>query len=123
SLAARRLKRSSLEDVAGMIHSLQNAASQALERVLSIGPAKPDSEPVLRQAADFWYLWSSSAFLRAYAALIADTRLLPHARGQLDLLLHVHLLEEAVYQVQYDLNSVPERARVPLHRIVQLTPV
>ncbi len=123
SLSARRIKRSALEDVAGMIQSFHFAVSQALPRWLTIGVVTPDAEAALRQAAHFWYLWSSSAFLKAYAAATSGTSLLPNSRAQLDLLLQVHLLEEAVYELQYDLNDSPDQLSVALNHILELLAV
>jgi maltose alpha-D-glucosyltransferase/alpha-amylase len=120
SLSARRIKRSPLEDVAGMVRSFHDAASEALSRLPKIGVVAPDAVTVWQQAADFWYLWTSSAFLRAYAAATAATDLLPKPSAQLDLLLKVHLMEKAIHEVQDELDNRPDRVAVPLRGILEL---
>jgi maltose alpha-D-glucosyltransferase/alpha-amylase len=116
-LSARRLKRSPLEDVAGMVHSFQSAASHALRHwphAKAIPEARGDA------LADFWYLWTSSAFLRAYAASVADTNLLPRELEQLEMLLHIHLLERALRELEFELTDDGQWIVLPLRRIMQL---
>jgi maltose alpha-D-glucosyltransferase/alpha-amylase len=121
-LSARRIKRSAIDDVAGMVHSFQFAASQALLQLPRLGVVSADATSAWQQAADFWSLWCGSAFLRAYATTAA-TDLLPKSRTQWDLLLQFHLLEEAVYELRYELTNSPERVSVPLGRILRLLAV
>jgi maltose alpha-D-glucosyltransferase/alpha-amylase len=111
--AARRIKSSALRDVASMIHSFHYAASAALWRLQKIGPANPDVPVTWRDAANFWSTWTSSAFLKAYAST-CPASVLPTERAQLDALLRVHLMEQAVLELQYELKNMPERAGVPL---------
>jgi maltose alpha-D-glucosyltransferase/alpha-amylase len=113
SAAARRIKSSALRDVASMIHSFHYAASAALWRLQKIGPVNPDTLAIWRNAADFWSTWTSSAFLRAYANACPPS-LLPPDRAQRDALLRVHLMEQAVLELQFELKNMPERAGVPL---------
>ena len=119
-LSARRIKRSALEDVAGMVRSLRYAAAEALLRLPTIGVVAPDAIAAWQQAADFWYAWSSSAFLRAYSTATAATDLLPRSEPQLDLLLKVHLMERAIEELQYELDNRPDRATFALHGILEL---
>jgi maltose alpha-D-glucosyltransferase/alpha-amylase len=121
ALSARRIKRSPLDDVAGMIRSFHYAASEALARLPRIGAVAPDAIAAWQQAADFWYSWTSSAFLKAYIAATAATDLLPKADTQIDMLLQVFLLEKAIGELQLELASRPERVIVPLRGILELS--
>jgi maltose alpha-D-glucosyltransferase/alpha-amylase len=103
SFSVRRVKRSALSDVAAMIHSFWSAAAHALVQLPKTGVLTPETSQACRQAAEFWYLWASSAFLRAYVANPSIGVLVPSAGNQLDLLLQFHLLEEAVEQLQNEL--------------------
>jgi maltose alpha-D-glucosyltransferase / alpha-amylase len=123
SLSARRLKRSALEDVAGMIRSFQYAASEALLRLPMTGAVTPDAVAAWQSAADFWHVWNSSAFLKAYLAATSATELLPKSRAQLELLLQVQLMERAAYELQHELNNRPDRAAIPLRGILELLAV
>ncbi len=122
-LSARRVKRSPIDDVAGMVHSFQFAASQALLQLPKLGVVAPDSVGAWQQAANFWSLWTASGFLRAYSTTSAACDLLPKSRQQWDLLLHFHLLEEAIYELRDILNNTPEQVSISLHRILELSAV
>ena len=119
-LSTRRIKRSPLEDVAGMIRSFHFAASEALLRLPLIGVVASDAIAPWQQAADFWYMWSSSAFLRAYATATSATDLLPKSDAQLDLLLNVHLMERTVGELQHELDNRPDGVVGALHGILEL---
>ena len=121
SLSARRIKRSPLEDVAGMIRSIDYATSDALFHLTKIGVVAPDAVASWQQPATFWYQWTSSAFLRAYLAATAGSHLLPAANEQIDLMLQFHLLERAIGELQFELNNRPERTIVPLRGILDLS--
>ncbi len=118
SLAARRIKRSGLLDVAGMIRSFNYASSQSAAGMVKMGMAAPEAQSVVRDAAEFWYVWTSSAFLRAYATAAAD--LLPTAPEHVDALFDFHLLERAVYELAYELNNRPDDVETPLRGIMEL---
>ena len=104
SLSARRIKRSSLEDVAGMLRSFYWAAAEALDHLSKIGSVAPEAIASWREAARFWNLWSSSAFLRAYLQTPAAA-LLPTQQAQQDLLLDFYLLERAVQELRFELGA------------------
>jgi maltose alpha-D-glucosyltransferase/alpha-amylase len=121
SFSSRRVKRSALADVAAMIHSFRAAASQSLVQLRKTGVLTPETAQACRLAAEFWHLWTSSAFLRAYIANPSVGVLVPPAGHQLDLLLQFHLLEEAVEQLQRELNSDDvEQIAAHLERFVAL---
>ncbi|MCP8311356.1 MAG: maltose alpha-D-glucosyltransferase [Candidatus Methylarchaceae archaeon HK02M1] len=118
-ISERRLKRSPLRDVAGMIRSFHYAAYTPL-----LGPThaalRQEDLPMLGRWAQFWYLWVSTTFLRGYFEVLASSPLLPKDRNKLKTLLDAYLLEKAVYELGYELNNRPDWMRVPLHGILQL---
>jgi maltose alpha-D-glucosyltransferase/alpha-amylase len=117
SLSERRIKRSPLRDVAGMIRSFHYAAHSALLHQASLG-LKPEDLPALERWAQFWYLWVSSSFLMSYLNSVAQ--LLPDDPEQRKILLDTYLLEKAVYEIGYELNNRPDWLKVPLEGILQL---
>jgi len=119
SLSERRIKRSPLRDVAGMIRSFHYAAHSALLHQSSLA-LKPEDLPALEHWAQFWYFWVSSSFLMSYLNGVEQAQLLPDDPEQLRILLDAYLLEKAVYEIGYELNNRPDWLKVPLQGILQL---
>ena len=75
-LSERKLKRSALRDVAGMMRSFQYAAYSALWQ-----PAmRPEDIPFLERWADLWYRQMSSVFLQSYLQATAGRVFIPQER-------------------------------------------
>jgi maltose alpha-D-glucosyltransferase/alpha-amylase len=62
----------------------------------------------------------SATFLRTYLEVSGDAIFIPVGREELALLLDVHLLDKAVYELGYELNNRPSWVRIPLDGISQL---
>jgi maltose alpha-D-glucosyltransferase/alpha-amylase len=120
SLGERRLKRSPLRDVAGMIRSFDYVADVALTDASERGAAEPTDVPRLGRWVRFWRRWVASAFLRAYLQRMADSGLVPTAPHELDVLLRFLLLEKAVYELGYELDSRPAWVAIPVRGILDL---
>jgi maltose alpha-D-glucosyltransferase/alpha-amylase len=114
SLSARRLKRSPLVDVAGMLRSFDYAASAVLLGRAEAVPIRPEDREALLPWAAYWTRWVSVAFLRSYLEKAAEAPLLPPDREKLSTLLNTYLLEKALYEVGYELQNRPEWVRVAL---------
>jgi maltose alpha-D-glucosyltransferase/alpha-amylase len=119
-LSERRLKRSPLRDIAGMIRSFHYAANHALLRQVSLTPRPEEELAHLQNWAQYWYTWVSVTFLSSYLNSIKDANLLPEDSGQLKILLDAFLLEKAVYEIGYELNNRPGWLKVPLQGVLQL---
>ncbi|MFA5309261.1 MAG: maltose alpha-D-glucosyltransferase [Dehalococcoidales bacterium] len=119
-LSERRLKRSPLRDVAGMIRSFHYAAHNALLRQVSLAPRPPDELALLQDWTEYWYTVVSAAFLASYLNSIKDAGLVPQDPEQLRILLDDFLLERAVYEIDYELNNRPGWLQVPLQGVIQL---
>jgi maltose alpha-D-glucosyltransferase/alpha-amylase len=120
SLGERRLKRSPLRDVAGMIRSFDYAADVGLSDLTERGAVGPADTPRLTRWVRFWRRWVASAFLRAYLQPMADSGLVPTAAVELDVLLRFMLLEKAVYELGYELDNRPAWAPIPIRGILDL---
>ena len=120
SLSERRLKRSLLLDIAGMIRSFHYAAHSALLRQVPLAPRPEDDLPLLQYWAQYWYTWVSVAFLTSYLDVIQSVHLLPEDLEQLKILLDAFILEKAIYEIGYQLNNRPDWVRMPLQDILQL---
>jgi len=115
-LSERRLKRSPLRDVAGMIRSFHYAAYGAL---LLNPNLSPESIELLKPWADLWYNYISNVFLQSYKQCLGTSDLIPHENDEFKTLLHVFMLEKAVYELGYELNNRPEWMIIPIRGIQQ----
>jgi maltose alpha-D-glucosyltransferase/alpha-amylase len=120
SLSTRRLKRSPLQDVAGMIRSLHFAASRGLSRHVTQAGIPSELSSALEPWALYWSLWASSAFLRSYLRTTDQASFLPTTREELSGLLFVHLLEEALRELAYELERRPDSIGPSLQSIARL---
>jgi len=116
SLAARRAKYSPLKDVAGMLRSFNYAAFAALFAFL---PTAPGALEQLTPWAQAWQHWVSRAFLGAYRTAMSESPVLP-GPASFEPLLHALIVDKALYELEYELNSRPEWARIPLGALVTL---
>ena len=118
-LSERRLKRSPLRDVAGMVRSFDYAAHSAA-LLYSASTSSQEEFLLLERWGRFWYTWVSAAFLASYLETVKGARLLPEDPEDVSILLNAYLLEKAVYEIGYELNNRPDWLRVPLRGIMQL---
>ena len=116
-LSQRRLKRSPLQDVAGMLRSFHYAAYAPL--LAGTGTVKIDASNAqnLNRWASAWAAWVSDRFLAEYLKLAGEDVFLPPTRAQIMALLQIHVLEKAVYELGYELNNRPEWVAIPLEGI------
>ncbi|MFC1910903.1 alpha-amylase, partial [Chloroflexota bacterium] len=119
-LSERRLKRSPLRDVAGMIRSFHYAVHNVYLSQLPLTPRTKRSSELLRNWAHYWYMWVSSAFLDSYLELIKPSGLLPDDPEKIKILLDAYLIEKAIYEIGYELNNRPEWLKVPIQGIINL---
>ncbi len=116
TFAERRLKRSPMRDVAGMLRSYQYAGESAVDDVVSRGVLQGDDPAGIEaydRTANRWAYWASVAFLQGYLPIADETGLLPEPEDfAVDL--RAHLLEKALYEMRYELGNRPEWVHVPL---------
>jgi maltose alpha-D-glucosyltransferase / alpha-amylase len=112
-LSERKLKRSALRDVAGMMRSFQYAAYSALWQ-----PAmRKEDVPFLERWADLWYRHMGSVFLQNYLETTGDAIFIPQNSEDLQIMLEAYLLDKAVYEVGYELNNRPSWVVIPVRGI------
>ncbi len=120
-LSERRIKRSPLRDVAGMLRSFHYAAYTALSAQMDKGVlnSHPGGLTALEPWARLWHLWVSVVFTKAYLEAANHGSFVPRNRQDLQILLDAFLLEKAVYELSYELNNRPDWVRIPLRGILQ----
>jgi maltose alpha-D-glucosyltransferase/alpha-amylase len=112
-LSERKLKRSALRDVAGLMRSFQYAAYSALWQPST----RAEDIPFLEHWADIWYRQMSGIFLQSYLDATAGAVFLPQKQSDLAPLLQAYLLDKAVYEVGYELNHRPDWVVIPVRGI------
>ena len=116
----RRIKRSPLVDVAGMLRSFHYAAFASLFDQGSGVPIRTGDVPAVERWAQFWNTWVSVAFLKSYLEHARGADFLPDDPEEVRTLLDVFLLDKAVYELGYELNNRPDWVRIPLHGILDV---
>jgi maltokinase len=105
-ISQRRLKRSPLRDVAGMLRSFSYAAAGS--RILRGSPPPEEWEERARET-----------FLHGYFEAV-DHALLPPGDEGTRKMLSIFELEKAVYELRYELNNRPDWVAIPVAGIVRL---
>jgi maltose alpha-D-glucosyltransferase/alpha-amylase len=119
-VSERRIKRSALRDVAGMLRSFHYAAEWALYNLKRTGMKDNMSDSFLKACALQWYDWVCSIFLKAYRAEAREGFFLPQNPEDFILLLDIFLLDKALYELAYELNNRPQWVAVPLNGLLAL---
>ncbi len=112
SIGERRLRHSPLRDVAGMLRSFAYAAET--------GRAASAEREALAPWARAWQAYVSARYLSAYLEAAGTAAWLPRGDDDLVRLLDALLLEKALYEVLYELNSRPDWVGVPLGGVRRL---
>jgi maltose alpha-D-glucosyltransferase / alpha-amylase len=120
SISERRMKRSPLQDVAGMLRSFQYAAHSALMAARDKLGALETARQELLHLAKHWQSLATSRFLESYKKTASGASFLPGDSSGFDRLLRVHLLEKAIYELGYELNNRPAWLAIPLEGIEEL---
>jgi maltose alpha-D-glucosyltransferase/alpha-amylase len=118
-ISERRIKRSALRDVAGMLRSFHYAAYSALFNQEARGFITREDYPRLEEMMKLWHTWVCASFLRSYMEHTAGGNFLPGSKDELRVLLSSYVLEKAVYELGYELNNRPDWAAIPLKGIQQ----
>ena len=111
-LTDRKMKRSALRDVAGMMRSFQYAAYAALWQAAM----RKEDVPFLDRWADFWYRQTSSLFLQSYFNTTRSAVFIPNSED-VQIMLQAYLLDKAVYEIGYELNNRPSWVIIPIRGI------
>ena len=115
-MSERRMKRSPLIDVAGMIRSFDYAAITALHQ----GTVRPEDMADLFPWAHYWYRLVSATFLRSYLEEAKNGQWLPRRPEALSRLFEIFLFEKAAYELRYELNNRPTWVGIPLRGLQEL---
>ncbi|TVR25615.1 MAG: maltose alpha-D-glucosyltransferase [Ilumatobacter sp.] len=121
-LGERRIKRSPLRDVAGMLRSFQYATYSALQFQVERGTVEggTTSYEALRQRLREWNRWVSAAYLHGYFTAADGHPFVPADPDHTAILLDAFQLEKALYELSYEMNNRPEWVGIPLAGIAEI---
>ena len=111
SFSERRLKKSPMKDVAGMMRSFHYAAFGKI--LLNENYREKDIE-FLEGWAEQWQHYISRFYLGAYLEKMGMEKSLSPEN---EILIRTYLLEKAVYELGYELNGRPDWVNIPLRGI------
>ncbi|MGE5816469.1 MAG: maltose alpha-D-glucosyltransferase [Deltaproteobacteria bacterium] len=116
SITERRIKRSPLRDVGGMLRSFDYAALSKL-RGNDIGP---ENTSQLNIWARFWSIWAAVHYLKGYFQVTGKSSLMPKTQEEIRLALDTYRLEKALYEVVYELNHRPDWVDIPIRGVLDI---
>ncbi|MEW6570826.1 MAG: maltose alpha-D-glucosyltransferase [Nitrospirota bacterium] len=119
-LSERRLKRSPLRDVAGMVRSFHYATYSALFKHFLF---RSEDINTLEPWINLWYSYASGVFIKSYLDTAKGASFIPGETEDVEMILKIFLLEKSVYEVGYELNNRPEWVIIPLKGIKLLLEV
>jgi maltose alpha-D-glucosyltransferase / alpha-amylase len=114
-LGERRLKRSALIDVAGMLRSFHYVAHYGL---LESRTVRLFDRGVLEGYADLWSTRASQVFLSAYLDRASNASFLPREQDDVKRLLRSFSILKAMYELRYELNNRPRWIAIPLRGLL-----
>ena len=119
-LSERRIRRSPLRDVAGILQSLYFASHGALYGHVP-GQVSPDAAPELLEAlADRWWHWATAELVRGYLATPQISALLPATPEDIRILLDTLVIENALREIDQDVINRKERARLAVRSLLRV---
>lgn len=118
AFSERRIKRSPLRDPASMIYSLHFVVYSLLRSEnLGNGGEYEKMEVLARQ----WWLCMSSNFIYQYLNTINKSDLLPLDETQLEYLIHIYILEKALFEVKNAVENNLNWVQIPLEMLKYIT--
>ena len=111
---ARVLLFGPLRDVAGMVRSFDYAAAAALEK------ASVEDRELLTPWAETWAKTVIQTYLDAYFQAAEGQGFIPDDTEAARLLLDLHILDKALYEIGYELSYRPHQVSIPLMAVGRL---
>ena len=125
TIGERRIKRSPLRDVASMVRSFDYAVMSVLLGVASgkgrpPGVIRPEDRLAVQPWATTWSNRVAREYVGSYLKHMEIAGLLPVTDKKSGYLLDVFLLEQALREIDYEIDTRPEWAIIPLHGALRL---
>jgi maltose alpha-D-glucosyltransferase/alpha-amylase len=114
SFSDRRLKRSPLRDVAGMIRSIRNVA---FEGFLKTTHVEKDNINSLLPFARLWAHYMVGFFMKAYLDTVKDSSFIPSDKQDFQMMVETYMLDKALHDLKYELQNRPDWVIIPVRTI------
>lgn len=111
SIPERRRKRPPFKDVAGMVRSFHYAA---MGQLLLNPKYTAEQRRQLTNWGEWWFRQVRSSFLNGYMSIVEGCNFVPQTHAGREDLLDFFVLEKAIYETAYELNSRPDWLPIPL---------
>lgn len=119
-LGERRLKRSPIKDLAGMIRSFDYASEFYLKEYAKELAHLAEDRQKLERFMKSWSAWAATEFINGYLDAVGDSGVVPVDLLQVERLVQIFTLEKALYEVGYELSSRPEWVDIPLRGVLEI---
>jgi maltose alpha-D-glucosyltransferase/alpha-amylase len=116
----RRLRRSPLRDVAGILRSIHYASHTALQAETRKRTLTAENLEGLKAWSRFWREWIAGLFFGAHRRALAGTQLLPKDERGIRVLLSSLVLENAFTELAVALNNANGKEAVALEGILEV---
>jgi len=116
-MSERRIKRSPLRDVAGMIRSLHYAVYTSQKNYIF---SRPEDKEFLEPWTKLWFQYTSGLFLFEYLDTVKELGILPENKEDIRILMEALLLEKCLYEIRYELNNRPDWVDIPIKGILSI---
>ncbi|GEO11688.1 maltose alpha-D-glucosyltransferase [Segetibacter aerophilus] len=114
SFSDRRLKRSPLRDVAGMIRSIRNVAYEGFLKTTHV---EKENINDLLPFARLWAHYMVGFFMKAYLETVKNSSFIPTDKHDFEMMVETYMLEKALYDLNYELKNRPDWVIIPVRTI------
>jgi maltose alpha-D-glucosyltransferase/alpha-amylase len=119
-MSERRLKRSPLRDVAGMMRSFHHAAHATLQELFKPGAVSPERAEAMADWANYWGWCAGYALFQAYEQSAAATWFEQLPSEHRRILLQTQLLRKSLQELRHELSHPSDSISLPLRGILDL---
>jgi maltose alpha-D-glucosyltransferase/alpha-amylase len=118
-ISERRIKRSPLRDVAGMLRSFHYVAHAVLfGHVPGIIP-RHDGQTELEHWAHIWYSWVGAIFLAGYLEASQNGAFLPRSQRETSTMLRAYMIEKSAFEIMHELEQRPDWIRIAVRGLYE----
>ena len=119
-IGERRILRSPLTDVAGLVRSLDYAGRSAVDTAIARGLVADTEVDALDVSREAWTAAMCETMVETYLGTVGPAALVPDDRDDAQLLLDVYTLHKGLYEIRYELANRPDWVTWPLAAVAEM---